>query len=485
MVKKYTKEEINKLSTEYLIKNISDFLDSEYKEYVFYVLANRALPSLRDGFKTGARKILHAAFKGTMKDGSLKKVPNLAGNTMDFSLYPHGDNSLNGTIVTLSQEFKFNLNPLYIDGQNGTLRSPKASASPRYLYVRLSKYSHLWKTDYELLNFLFDEGQFVEPESYLPIIPMVIANSQEGMAPGYRFSTMSYNPIDIIDCCMQVLNGGPVDNNHKENKVALFDEDNIENFILHPYIRGIKKENWKYEAGKWVNYGTYKVDLPHDCIIVTDLPYDQTYDGFEKMLNKYIDQEKIKDWKNRSEGNNIEYVIQFHKKRLGVFLKAKNAETKIQDMFKLKKIVPEDLLWVLDENNKIKHFKTPQSLIEYFTNWRLTIYKDRKDRLVKVLEKQYQDNLKLVKFIELVCKGKLKIRNRSLKDVETDMKANDLPKELINTSMSKVTIEERDKIIKDNEAIKERYEYIKNSTIKQLYLDDLKALRKELLPDFK
>ncbi len=65
------------------------------------------------------------------------------------------------------------------------------------------------------------------------------------------------------------------------------------------------------------------------------------------------------------------------------------------------------------------------------------------------------------------------------------MKANDLPKELINTSMSKVTIEERDKIIKDNEAIKERYEYIKNSTIKQLYLDDLKALRKELLPDFK
>ena len=82
---------------------------------------------------------------------------------------------------------------------------------------------------------------------------------------------------------------------------------------------------------------------------------------------------------------------------------------------------PEDLLWVLDENNKIRHFQTPQQLIEYFVKYRLNIYNDRKSRLVKILEERYEKNSLLVKFIELVCKGKLKIRNRSKVDIKVDM----------------------------------------------------------------
>jgi DNA gyrase/topoisomerase IV subunit A len=70
------------------------------------------LPDLRDGLKTGARKILHAAFNGGLKSGQSKKLLNLSGDTMNLSLYQHGDSSLNGTIITLSQDFNFNFNPL-------------------------------------------------------------------------------------------------------------------------------------------------------------------------------------------------------------------------------------------------------------------------------------------------------------------------------------------------------------------------------------
>ena len=452
-------------------RTITSFLDNEYKNYSFYVIANRACPSLIDGFKTGARKIMHASFKGSLKHGDTKKVTNLAGETMNFSLYQHGDSSLNGTIITLSQEFNFNLNPLFVDGQNGSLRSQDA-ASPRYLYVRHSKYTDLWKTDYDLLEYEEEEGQQVEPKYYLPIIPVILAQRQEGMAPGYRFSNMSYNPIDIIDACKECLNS-----NKKEGK--------LESFVLHPYIREIKKKNWKMEEGKWVNYGEFKYDDKKKEISITDLPYDMDFDSFEKMLNKYVEKEEIKDWKNLSSGNDIMYKIDCKRGKLGSSLKGKNLNEHIINKFKLRKVVPDDLLWVIDENKKVRHFLTPNDLIEYFVDFRLKKYSDRKTRLVKILNEKFDKNSELVKFIELVCNGKLKIRNRSKVDIKSDMNSYKLPMDLISTPMSRCTIEERDELLKENESIKKELEYIKKTTEKQMYINDLDTLRKELEKDFK
>lgn len=452
-------------------RTITSFLDNEYKNYSFYVIANRACPSLIDGFKTGARKIMHASFKGSLKHGDTKKVTNLAGETMNFSLYQHGDSSLNGTIITLSQEFNFNLNPLFVDGQNGSLRSQDA-ASPRYLYVRHSKYTDLWKTDYDLLEYEEEEGQQVEPKYYLPIIPVILAQRQEGMAPGYRFSNMSYNPIDIIDACKECLNS-----DKKEGK--------LESFVLHPYIREIKKKNWKMEEGKWVNYGEFKYDDKKKEISITDLPYDMDFDSFEKLLNKYVEKEEIKDWKNLSSGNDIMYKIDCKRGKLGSSLKGKNLNEHIINKFKLRKVVPDDLLWVIDENKKVRHFLTPNDLIEYFVDFRLKKYSDRKTRLVKILNEKFDKNSELVKFIELVCNGKLKIRNRSKVDIKSDMNSYKLPMELISTPMSRCTIEERDELLKENESIKKELEYIKKTTEKQMYINDLDTLKKELEKDFK
>ena len=457
-------------------RTISNFLDKEYRGYSNYVIQNRACPSLIDGFKTGARKIMHAAMRGSLKNGETKKVTALAGETMTYSLYQHGDASLSGTIITLSQEFDFNLNPLFIDGQNGSLRSQDA-ASPRYLYVRHSKYTPIWKTDYDLLEFEDEEGEQVEPKYYLPIIPVLLAQRQDGMAPGYRFSNMSYDPVDIIDACITILNS-----KKKENK--------LDGFVLHPYIKGIKKKNWKYETEEneishWVNYGEFKWDEKRKEIIIKDLPYDMDFDSFEKLLNKLVEKEEIKDWKNLSSGTDIEYHIDCKRGKWATTLKGKLINKKIEQKLKLRKVVPDDLLWVIDENKKVKHFSTPYELIEYFVNFRLLKYTDRKKRLVKILEERLKKNDDLVKFIELVCKGKLKIRNRSKKEIKVDMDSYKLPMELISTPMSKVTIEERDELLKQNEAMRKELEYIKKTTEKQMYINDLNDLRKDLEKDFK
>lgn len=453
--------------TDNITKNITEFLNKEYLEYAFSVLEERAIPSLTDGFKPGGRKIIHASLAGTTKDGKLYKLLALSGDAMRVSLYSHGDASLNASIVGLCKYFNDNLNPLESDSQIGSLRDPDSAGAPRYLYVKHSKYMDLvYKTDYDLLDFVFEEGQNVEPKNYLPIIPTLLCKNNIGVAVGYAMHNQAYNPLNVIDVCSEILSKGK----HKT--------------ILSPYVRGSNPKNWRYIDGKWFNYGEWKCNQSKDLLTITDLPVDTSYETFEKLLNKLADNEFIKDWKNKSTGGGIYYEIQFPIKGLSAEIKKDPTTISLANKFKLIKEVPEDLLWVLDENHKLKHFDTVYQLADYFVSWRLKIYSERKKRLVKILEERYKNNSELVRFIELVCAGKLKIRNRSKVDIKVDMDGYKLPMTLIATPMSKCTIEERDELLKQNEEIKKELEYIRNTTEKTMYLNDLKSLRTALAKDF-
>jgi len=454
-------------------RTITNFLNTEYLNYAFSVLEERAIPSVIDGFKPGARKIMHASLAGTTKDGKLYKLLALSGDAMRVSLYAHGDASLNDTIVRMCRTFTDNLNPLESDSQVGSLRDPDSAGAPRYLYVKHSKYMNLiYKTDYDLLDFVFEEGQYVEPMTYLPIIPTVLCKNNIGVAVGYSMHNQAYDPIDIIEACKEVLN-------------ARIDKKDKIKTIVRPYLKGIKKENWRFEDGIWFNYGEWKLNQSKDLMIVTDLPADVSYEDFEKLLYKYKDEDYIKDWKNKSTDGGVNYEIFFPKKQLAIEMKKDRSGKRIANKFKLIKQLPDDLLWLLDENHKLKNFANKNEVIEYFTLYRLSIYTERKKKLVKILEERIKKNDELVKFITLVCNGKLKIRNRAKADIKVDMDGYKLPMELISTPMSKCTIEERDELLAQNEAMKKELEYIRNTTEKQMYLNDLNNLKKEIEKDFK
>lgn len=452
---------------------ITNFLNTEYLNYAFSVLEERAIPSVIDGFKPGARKIMHAALAGTTKDGKLYKLLALSGDAMRVSLYAHGDASLNSTIVNMCKYFNDNLNPLESDSQVGSLRDPNSAGAPRYLYVKHSKYMDLiYKTDYDLLDFIFEEGQYVEPMTYLPIIPTVLCKNNIGVAVGYSMHNQAYNPVDIITACQEVIKS----RSDKKDKITT---------QIRPYLRGIKQSNWKFENGNWYNYGEWKFNQSKDLMIVTDLPADVSYEDFEKLLNKFEDESYIKNWKNRSVDGGVNYEITFPKKQLAVEMKKDRSGKRLANRFKLIKMLSSDLLWLLDENHKLKNFQNKNEVVEYFVNYRLTIYTERKKKLVKILEEHIKKNDELVKFITLVCNGKLKIRNRSKKDIKIDMDVQKLPMELISTPMSKVTIEERNELLKQNDEMKNELEYIKKTTEKQMYLNDLANLKKEIEKDFK
>ena len=158
-----------------------------------------------------------------------------------------------------------------------------------------------------------------------------------------------------------------------------------------------------------------------------------------------------------------------------------------QDSFFVKNFGSYSLLVISDGMGSKKHAElgSKATCISVYKALVHYIYTERKKKLVKILEQRYKENSDLVKFIELVCKGKLKIRNRSKKDIKVDMDGYKLPMELISTPMSKCTIEERDELLKQNEEMKKELEYIRNTTEKQMYLNDLNNLKKEIEKDFK
>jgi DNA gyrase/topoisomerase IV subunit A len=458
---------INKKNNK-IIRDITEFLNTDYRDYVKYVIETRALPNLLDGFKVGARKILHSAFHGGLKNGNECKLLNLTGDVYNLTLYLHGDASLNSTMITLGSEFKDNLNPLTIIGQHGSLRDEKSISAPRYLYVKLSPWSKLYKIDEDLLEYVFDEGQYLEPKNYWPIIPTVLTSRSEGMAPGYKFSSFSYNPLDIIDACLEIL---------KTNKLT--------KTIIRPYVRGILNERFTYdkEVNKWLNSGVYKTDMKNDILEITDLPYDMGYDKFEKRLNELVEKNIIKEWQNFSQDNNLNYKLYFYKSSLKNELSGDKKE-KLFKKLGLFTYIPDDLLYVIDENGKVKHFINKEQLIEYFVKIRLNKYNDRKNKLVSVMEKRYEDNNNICKFIELVSSGEIIITNRKTKEIKTDLKKYNLPDSVLSIQISKLTEEEKKEILKKNKEIEKELKYIKKTTIKDMYINDLKELKKEIESEF-
>lgn len=191
------------------IIKISDFIN---KELILFSMADniRSIPSVVDGLKPGHRKILFSCFKRKLK-GEIK-VAQLAGYVSEHSAYHHGEQSLCSTIVGMAQNFvgSNNINFLEPIGQFGTrLQGGKDAASPRYIFTSLSPFSRvLYKgEDDALLKYLNDDGQSIEPEWYIPIIPMVLVNGGEGIGTGWMTSIPNFNPRDIVRNLERMMDG--------------------------------------------------------------------------------------------------------------------------------------------------------------------------------------------------------------------------------------------------------------------------------------
>jgi len=205
-------EEVNDYENEEVLNNQGDSPQEEtitkvtgmYKEwfldYASYVILERAVPAIDDGFKPVQRRIMHSM--KDLDDGRYNKVANIVGHTMQY--HPHGDASIGDAMVQIGQK------ELLIDMQGNwgnTLTGDRAAAS-RYIEARLSKFAldvvfnaktTEWQASYD--------GRRKEPVNLPVKFPMLLAQGGEGIAVGLSTKILPHNFNELIDASIKHLKG--------------------------------------------------------------------------------------------------------------------------------------------------------------------------------------------------------------------------------------------------------------------------------------
>ncbi|RWS16275.1 DNA topoisomerase 2-beta-like protein [Dinothrombium tinctorium] len=376
-----------------------DFVNKEL--VLFSNLDNeRSIPSMMDGLKPGQRKVLFTCFK--RNDKREVKVAQLAGSVGEASAYHHGEASLMATIINLAQNFvgSNNINLLMPNGQFGTrLQGGKDAASPRYIFTMLSPLARkIFVTlDDPLYNYLYDDNQRIEPEYYVPIIPMVLVNGAEGIGTGWSTKIPNYNPREIVENLKRLLR-------------------NEEPTLMNPWFKGFRGTIVKVDSQKFVINGEVAI-LDSNTIEITELPirtWTQTYkeNVLEPMLNGT---EKtpafITDYKEYHTDATVRFVISMSEANL-----AKAEEQGMHKTFKLQTSMSTTSMVAFDHNGCIRFYKTPEEILTEFFDVRLEFYRKRKAYLEGMLEAEALKITNQARFILEKNEGKLKMENVKKKE---------------------------------------------------------------------
>lgn len=406
----------------------------------------RSIPHICDGLKPSQRKILCYLLKYE-KSNESRKVAQLSGLVSSKMAYHHGEVSLQNTIINMAQDFagSNNLPLLLADGNFGSrYQNGSDAASPRYTFTALKSIGKkiFDAKDLPLMNYLTEEGETIEPEFFIPIIPMILVNGSCGIGTGYSTNVPSYNIKDIIKALQ-----------------ALMDGKDPTNVTMIPYFEKFKGSvkplgNGKFTTvGKWTRTSSNKIE-------VTEIPIGTSILGYKEFLENLItiDKNLLKDFSNdtKDEDSSIKFTITFKSDQVLENLIKNNS---IEEVLKLSKPFNTNNIHLFNENGQLKKYSSPYQILIEFFNIRKKYYLLRKNYLKQKLTEKQQLLISRMTFIEMYINNKLKINKRSKNQIIQDL-------------------EKIPSIIKDPQ--QGSYEYLLKMQIYSLTLEKIEELMKEL-----
>lgn len=411
------------------------FSELIHKELVHFSISDnkRSIPSICDGLKPSQRKILFYMLKNNIISDS--KVAQLSGYISAETSYHHGEVSLQQAIITMAQDFigKNNLNLLLPKGNFGSrYLGGKDAASPRYIFTSLNPLAKTLfnKEDSEILDYIIDEDQSVEPEWYLPIIPMVLVNGCEGIGTGYSTSVPSHNPKDIIEHILAKLEGG----NPK---------------TLVPYFKGFKGKVKCLDGGNYSTHGIWK-RVGNTSIEITEIPVNTWVSGYKDFLESLVESKTstllIKDVVNNTSDENtgVKFLVEFKTKNaLDSLLESNDIEKEL----KLSKPFNTNNMHLFTINDTPKKYNTTTEIIDEYFRLRLDFYEKRRLYQISILEKEMPILYAKIRFIEEYINGKLRINRESRDSIQEQLVDGEYPRVdgsfgyLINLPIISMTLE--------------------------------------------
>ena len=182
------------------ITKVTGMYKDWFLDYASYVILERAVPAIEDGFKPVQRRIMHSMKE--LDDGRYNKVANIVGHTMQY--HPHGDASIGDAMVQIGQK------DLIIDMQGnwGNILTGDSAAASRYIEARISKFGHdvLYSPKITEWGMSYD-GRRAEPINLPVKFPLLLAQGAEGIAVGLSTKILPHNFNELIDCSIKVLKG--------------------------------------------------------------------------------------------------------------------------------------------------------------------------------------------------------------------------------------------------------------------------------------
>ena len=184
------------------ITKVTGMYKDWFLDYASYVILERAVPAIEDGFKPVQRRIMHSLKE--LDDGRYNKVANVVGHTMQY--HPHGDQSIGDAMVQIGQK------ELLIDCQGnwGNILTGDSAAASRYIEARLSKFALevLYSPKITDWGVSYD-GRRAEPNNLPVKFPLLLAQGAEGIAVGLSTKVLPHNFNELIDASIKILKGKP------------------------------------------------------------------------------------------------------------------------------------------------------------------------------------------------------------------------------------------------------------------------------------
>ena len=284
----YEEIEENNDQNEDTITKIGGMYEDWFLDYASYVILERAVPGINDGFKPVQRRIMQSM--KDLDDGRYNKVANLVGHTMQY--HPHGDASIADALVQLGQK------ELLIDMQGnwGNIFTGDRAAASRYIEARLSKFALAvvfnpkttqWQASYD--------GRRKEPIDLPVKFPMLLAQGAEGIAVGLSTKILPHNFNELIQASIKILKG--------------------QSFSIFPdFLTGGIADVSNYNEGKRGGKVRVRAKISQrdkTSLVITEIPYATTTSSLIESILKANDKGKIKIKKiEDNTARDVEILIQ-------------------------------------------------------------------------------------------------------------------------------------------------------------------------------
>lgn len=339
------------------------------------------------------------------------------------------------------------------------------AASSRYIFTKLNKYTRAIynnNDDYVLTN-VIDDGDKVEPEFYVPIIPMILVNGCKGIATGFSTEIINFNVLEIIEYIKYWL----------QNNLY---NDNI---TINPWYKGFDGTIKQINETKWETYGIYNYDGTKNIIYVHEIPILVSINDFKESLDKLIDCKKIISYNNYSTENKPIFEIKikpFDGDVLNLIPKSRS-RLNISNMT------------LFDINDTLRKFNNVYEIIKYYCEVRLDYYNKRKKYMIDILEielikisNKHRFILHVINDNTIVFKKKDNEITKTLDENKYD-KIDNTYNYLLNINVKSFTYELLENLKKLLENKTHELLILKSMDIKTIWLNDLDVLLKLLQSD--